>query len=290
MTYGELRQAVVHLGLVDSFDDPTLEAAFSSAASRAQAEIVRLRGSVRTLRIAHRPLLPSEIFSDFSHFGEDISKNADKAAAFCFYISHGSGVLTLKNGKNTATLPIHGAKRTLIAHSLREIFPEPDGTSLEFIFGGEYYYSIDSFAVYDVLCADGNIQPPDRGVEYDMSLICEDFLRFCDLPLSPDSDDVEYLIEGSKLIIPLDACGDYTVSYIHRPREITEGTREEDMIDLDADLLTLMPHLTAYYIWLDDMPAKAAEYYRRYTEAASLIVNTRHATSRRVYHSSNGWD
>ena len=108
--------------------------------------------------------------------------------------------------------------------------------------------------------------------------------------MTREGEDFDYFCEGSKVILPPDAPnGDYTVFYEHMPTRLTEDTPDTEELDCDRDLTDLLPLITAYYVWIDDEPEKAAAYYQRYAEQAALVREKRVARTPRTFESTNNW-
>ena len=293
MTLFELRQSVLHLGLVNSFDDSALDSSFPDAATRALNEVSRLCPRPSRAVISHFPIPPLSEPVSFSH-DEEERFSINGCASFCFYISGGQGTLTVKVGDRSVTLTVNGAPRTLVRYIVRDLIPTGAvRNDVELIFTGDYIYNVSELTFFGSLTSQGvgAIHPPSDGECYDMKLIVSDFLRFSRSPVISADDAEEYRIEGSCIWFPQNAVrGDYTVIYDHKPVPVTVDTDEEAELDCDDELCDLLPLITAFYVWLDDMPDKAQIFYQRYTEAAAIIKSTRRASSRRKYKSSNGWD
>ena len=292
MTCGELRQAVLHLGIAEGFDDTALEAAFPDAATRALAELSRLRPRRARTTVTHSPILPMCDPVSFRHERDSVAVSYAGAVSFCFYISGGEGTLDVICNGRTRTLPINGAPRTFISYRVRDIFPDLDGKGeLQLVFRGDYFYKISELCFFDLLTSDGKVTPPSEASAYDLSAITDDFLRFCDDPVSSEDGTVpEYYTEGSVLLLPMSvADGDYTVHYEHKPAAITADTPDDERLDADADVCDLLPLITAFYVWIDDFPDKAKIFYQRYAEQAALVRDKRRFDQKRTYYSTNNW-
>lgn len=292
MTCGELRQAVLHLGIAEGFDDTALEAAFPDAATRALAELSRLRPRRAHTTVTHSPILPMCDPVSFRHERDSVAVSYDGAVSFCFYISGGSGTLTVRTGARERALAINGAPRTFIAYRVRDLFPDyTGGGELQLVFSGEYFYRISELCFFDLLTADGNVTPPSEASRYDLSLIVPDFLRFSAEPVLCESGTVpDYFIEGSVLCLPDGVPdGDYTVFYEHKPEAVTSDTEDGGELDCDTDVTDLLPLITAFYNWIDDYPDKAQIFYQRYAEQASLLRDKREIKEKQRFKSINGW-
>lgn len=80
---------------------------------------------------------------------------------------------------------------------------------------------------------------------------------------------------NGKIFFTRTLTGSVTVRYLHRPREITPDNAEEK-IDLPPYAESLLPPLTASYLWLDDRGELATHYlslYHAEAEALSRCLN-----------------
>jgi hypothetical protein len=291
MTCGELRQAVLHLGIAEGFDDTALEAAFPDAATRALAELSRLRPRRARTVVTHSPILPMCDPVSFRHERDSVAVSYAGAVSFCFYISGGSGTLTVRIGARERTLAINGAPRTFISYRIRDLFPDFNGEDIELIFGGDYFYKISELCFFDLLTSDGKVTPPSEACRYDISLIAPDFLRFSADPVCTEDGTVpDFFIEGASLLIPRGVPdGDYNVFYEHKPEKVTLDTVDTEELDCDSDVSDLLPLITAFYLWIDDFPDKAQIFYQRYAEQASLVRDKREIRERQRFISVNNW-
>lgn len=288
MTYAELKQEVIHLGLLDGLDDEALEHSFSYAADRAIRETAALIPRIRRTVIAHYPLRPMRTES-FTHSRDDITVHCADAAAFCLYLSGGGvGSITVTGTDAERTVEVNGAARTLIRYTVSELLgKERDELTLTFSGG---YYRVTELSFFGAAVAD--MLPPCDGTAYDMRAQVSDFLRFASKPIGdglPVSED--YVIDGSALILSAAVPdGDYSVYYEHRPEPVNPDDSEAEL-DVEREIDFLVPLLAAYYIWMEDQPDKAAQFYQRYTEQIGMLRNhTRHIGTHKEYRSVNGWD
>lgn len=114
-------------------------------------------------------------------------------------------------------------------------------------------------------------------VRYDINALGDSFMSLENkVTLEADGNYMEtvpYRTEGqSVLLLPGDKTGLFTVWYKRRPVIITADTPETDELELDYDLHILVPHLSGFYVWLDDDERKATIYYNRYEELKAQIL------------------
>lgn len=149
-------------------------------------------------------------------------------------------------------------------------------TSLE---SGENFYIAANLALsavrgrfpsLSVLC----IEHSGRvGESYDLSLLTEDFGYFTQNPIDGLVRGRDYVITGAGRIVITSSVGKRTLSvrYERTGREIEHYSREDE-IDLSERYSHLLILLTAFYVWLDEEPEKAALYFTRYSEEAALLA------------------
>lgn len=101
------------------------------------------------------------------------------------------------------------------------------------------------------------------------------------------SEGRDYLIRGSRIHF-LTNVGRVTVYYLRRPREASVDNAEE-ALDIEPAAESLLPLLTASYLWLDDRGELATHYLKLYQAESEELrrLHYRHGTVRIV---SNGWD
>ena len=117
---------------------------------------------------------------------------------------------------------------------------------------------------------------------YDFSRLVRDFLTFDTHPVRIDDGDVfrnfgEYDIEGNDtLVMPGNVSGTFRIYYkaSHTPY-VAGASMDSVQIPLKPLVHHLVPLLAAYFVWLDDDPTKAAQYYNMYETEAAQILSVR---------------
>ena len=124
---------------------------------------------------------------------------------------------------------------------------------------------------------------------FDMSMLVKDFLAFDAHPVRIDDGNVykvfgDYTIEGNDtLVIPGNVSGTVKIFYkaSHTPY-VSGGEMDEVELPLKRRIHHLVPLLAAYYVWLDDDPTKAAQYYNQYETASAAVINAENAPRARI--------
>lgn len=116
----------------------------------------------------------------------------------------------------------------------------------------------------------------------DMESVDETFMEFADtamLYMADGSDnyvkfnDFDIINDSTIIFDPTDYAGDFRVLY-KAEHEIYTGTDEQKASDipLARKVHHLVPLLAGYYVWLEDEPTKAAQYYNLYEQRVNEIV------------------
>ena len=113
-----------------------------------------------------------------------------------------------------------------------------------------------------------------RYVRYEMPALLHGFISFSGEcrknGLSMATDGEEVILEKDAVCILSDRSGVYEIGCFATPREVEKGS-ENESLDLTAELLPLVPLLTAYYACLEAEDARADEFLARYREARDEI-------------------
>ena len=116
---------------------------------------------------------------------------------------------------------------------------------------------------------------------YDMSVLTDDFLAFDAHPVRIDDGNVykpfgDYNIEGNDtLVLPGNVNATVKVFYKASHTPYVPGTGMDEVeLPLKRRIHHLVPLLAAYYVWLDDDPTKAAQYFNQYETASAAVINS----------------
>lgn len=94
-------------------------------------------------------------------------------------------------------------------------------------------------------------------------------------------NDFDIVNESTVLMEPV--AGEYRIQYKADPEKFT-GTAEQldATIPLARKVHHLVPLLAGYYVWLEDEPAKAAQYYNMYETEKNEIVDNSNSSKPRA--------
>lgn len=286
MRVSELYEQVAGLGFETSLDDGNNR--FYQAAGRALLQINALRPRKGVLEISHRTprnAVPMPSFAPILHETEDIIFEGSGIKAYYFECD-GLGMMYVE-GMVDGDWQIIGeveltecvAFRPYKGLVLRD--GKPFGGAVRFRFTGEYVYALRCMAMYPMLYGRGeeDIPPFKPFYRYGMKELAADFLSFCTPPIKVEECDrmlnQEYRIEENDvLLLPYGEDGLYRVHYKRLPKALVNigaPDADETKIDLDEELCSLMPLLTAAYVWAEDEAELAQYYLTLYRERAADI-------------------
>jgi len=130
----------------------------------------------------------------------------------------------------------------------------------------------------------------DPVIDVDMGMVVSDFLDFADTPVEFEKDDEvtyskfnDFEIESARVlkVFTKGNAGSYRVFYkaSHTPFVYYDASQLDSnalqnarTIPLPEKVHHLVPLLAAYFIWLDDEPSKAAQYYNLYEQRVNAMM------------------
>ncbi len=302
MTVSELYRQSAQLGFEDSLESGDR---FYFAANRALMQVALLRPAISSCVINHTPLINRVLGASFDVIRrtKELCFTANNVKSY-YFEADGNGEVYLEafiGGKWIGPEPIRlsGTRRF---SSYRGLI-KPDGVffngNVRLRFAGEYVYNVRNIALYGDIYSDRDSDVPayEPFTAYDISTLTDDFLSLADSPICEDEGYTKlnqgYRVEnGSVLLLPYSAAGVYKVLYRRKPEAIKTDSLPEgnnDEIDLDEELCTLLPLLVASYVWVEDEPSMAEYYAARYNERAAFIMQKERNTSPPIIRNSSGW-
>lgn len=279
MLISECKQAVAQLGFEDTVES---EERFVYALNRAVVEINRIRPKEGIFRVYHMPLKNVELKHTRIPKGEtrEIS-------------GIGNGI-AIHVGSGSVTASTYGANETT-----PEDITTITGTGDKFIkdFTQDVkrialYANKDSFVVYAKIIEGMPTDISSSDIKkafisqiensYDLKTKTNDFLSFFPNPEVVRADTRETLVRdkdfailhdnATLLLSPALADGVYEIKYQAMPETVAlESYDETKSIDLDSELVELVPLLTAVYTYMEEEPEKTAICLKRYQEQREEI-------------------
>lgn len=136
-----------------------------------------------------------------------------------------------------------------------------------------------------------SIDEEDTGTLYIDMTDRDGFLELAETPVLYERNDEEifkkfgdYQVEmGHTLVIDADDLyGSFRVYYSRQCTQVTPETQNDFVPELPLKVHHLIPLLAAYYLWIDDDPTKAAQYYNLYETELGLILQKENMPRMRV--------
>ena len=304
MRVQELYKQVAQLGFEDSLEDDNR---FYYAANRALLQVNAIRPAISAYIINHKPMTNLVKESTFSPIerSSDLCFEATDAKAY-YFEADGNGMLYIesKNDESGAWEIIGTQKleanRIFVPH---KGFIKKDGAfitgQVRLRFLGEFLYSVRNVAIYRHIYSNSAADIPayEPYTRYDISTLVSDFLSLNSPPISEDEEyetlNQNYDVEGGKVVLlPYSVEGCFKVLYKRKPQEIDTSrmaSANEDVIDLDEELCSLLPILIASYVWVEDEPSMAQYYLALYRERAMEIERRVRNAAPVSFKNTNGW-
>ena len=302
MTVAELYNQTAQLGFEDSLESGER---FYFAANRALLQVSALRPAISSYVINHTPLKNMVSGASFAPIArsEDLCFTATGVRSYYFEVD-GNGVVYIEaldgtEWKVIGRVELSGTRR----FSAYRGFIRRDGVftdaTVRLRFTGEYLYSVRSVALYCHIYSDNASDIPayEAFTSYDISKLTDDFLSLVSPPISDDGEysmlSKGYRVEnGCKILLPYESSGLYKILYRRRPTAInsdTDAGANEDLIDLDEELCSLLPILIASYVWVEDEPDMAEYYLNLYREGAADIERRQRNAAPVIIRNKTGW-
>lgn len=288
MTIQELYDSVSQLGFETSLENTQR---FYLAANRAIKQVARIKPAISSYRIDHYPIAnavnddaitPAIKEVDPLYFGANSAKSY-------YFEANGTGTATLE--KYSATTDTWIAFKVIALSSTDSKFVAYKGFVLDgeeevtepirIAFTGDYTYFIRNVALYSSLYSNllSDIPNYSAYTRYNMTDLTVHFSSFLCPPLIDEVGNVvlykNYSVENrDTILLPRSIRGSFIVRYYRKPTEIdSSGADMDAVIDLDDELVALMPLLVAAYVWADDEPAKCEYYLSLYREQERQIMS-----------------
>lgn len=257
MTLNELRAEVGALGFEPGANtDPILISAANRALSMISAELP----VYKTLLSPPLPYSPSYFFETHHHVSESMDYFPLPGRAYSFWVS-GKG----KFSEITMHSEVIKTFDTPISNFRGFV---ESGTRI--VFHGYSDFDVFWFTVYDkVLSDDINDIPTIYENRIKPDELVGDFAAFVELPRDANGNFIEGArIEGREVILPLSYRNVAMLKYESLPERITRSTGE---ISISPAAEHLLPILTAYFVWLDDEPTLAENYFKLYRDLVKMM-------------------
>lgn len=287
MTANEVYKYVCHLGFESETED---EDGYYVALNMAVEQINKIRPIQKLLRIdriKEKPIMTRAELSKGSagEYAAALTAEVGAASVYIEYIGICEVTITTDVGERV-TLELESVD----CYSSENIIFKSPAKEINISATGSHAFKVVNIAAFERLKAPGKGFEYGEYEEYDLNELTKE--RFDGLArIETASGEVVTPGEGiqvyrSRLRISRDDENKYTVFYRARPAEITRNNSEKD-IEIDRESEFLIPLLTAYYVWLDADPQKAAQYRNEYEMQKAELLKIQTLKNNKVR--TNGW-
>lgn len=304
MKVSELYSAVCKLGFESTLEDIP---AFFIAANRAMLQINALRPVTSIVEIYHRGLNNLVNGADHKiheHLDKDVIFSCIASAKSYYFEVNGEGVCFIeiydreKNQWELKDKPIEFNTKGFEVH--RGLI-KPDGEftdkPVRLRFAGDYVYQIKNAALYGQIYSSSSDDIPafSEYARYDLRELDPSFIELADNPMvGPYTRLGEGYVfeEGAVLLLPANVAQDMKIKYKRAPKEIvytTSPSADSTEIELDPELVQLLPLLTAVYVLADEGDGKSEYYLTLYRERAAEIEARKRNREGAGYYNVTGW-
>lgn len=277
MTYNQLKEDVTALGFESDIEN---EEQLLLATNRALRLIYTERPREARARLSCLSLGEHLLHAELYHMGGESISVRLSGKAYSFRVS-GRGEYTLQDKNGSYTTEFDSECQTMKGYITGEG---------QLTFEGEFAYSVYDLCCYDERFGENISLIPERDAHRVIKIDehIKDFRAFAALPEDGSGRKIEgAVLRGESILLPRDFSGEILLTYFRTPRKITAEDGSIP-IDISEEMATLLPLLTASFLWLDDDSEKAQYYMALYREALSGILRYSKAQIDTGY-STNGW-
>lgn len=286
MTIQELYDSVSQLGFETSLENTQR---FYLAANRAIKQVARIKPAISSYRIDHYPIanvVDNDAITPAIKEVDPLYFGATSAKSY-YFEANGNGTATLEKYSATTdtwtvfkVIALSSTDSKFVAYKGFVLDGEEEVTEpIRIAFTGDYSYFVRNVALYATLYSNSLSDIPDYSAytRYNMNTLTNDFSSYASPPMIDEVGNTvlykDYSIENNNtLLFPRSIRGSFIVRYNKKPIEIdSTGANMDAVIDLDDELVALMPLLVAAYVWADDEPAKCEYYLSLYREQEAQI-------------------
>lgn len=295
MTPNEIKEEVGALALepVTEVDD----AAFWAGLNRAIAQVNRIRPLTGDITIHNRCLPILHQIKD-QKFDSSKSVTLESKGCACFYLQvYGQGNITIRrNGAQVTKIELIDNRRINEYRFVISDYLAEDTADIEVEIGGKFAGMVISAVFYGEKFSDREEDVPSGQIYnvYPLREICSDIGYITQILYEDESGErrveaKDFMIpDGKTLWLLKSKGGRYTIVYSKKLGRVSED-KEDDEIELDADLHALLPLLTGYYVWLEDKPEIAENLFAQYKQMESDIRLEGHISRHPAVQDVYGW-
>ncbi len=260
MTLNDIKKEVAHLGFESesAIDGASIE----SALRRALFTIYTEHGTYSTWSIYQSSPTPVLYVREIAHRGSEDGLIVLNGQTYAFVVS-GTGTIEIRddNGVRTHSFSTPGSYvcGKLIGEGKMHL-------------KGKFCYTVYDLCVYDEVFEEGHEPPRYTAMrEYDLANVIPDFLCAAGEAVDRLGNKIPGAsISSGTLCLPYEYKGEAVIRYRKRAPRVSIDTPDVEL-NVPAELESLVPLLTAAYVWLDDSPDKAQYYMSLYRDGMSGV-------------------
>jgi hypothetical protein len=277
MTLNDIKKEVAHLGFES---EGALGGGIESAARRALYTIYTEHGPVTVGRIYQNPKAPTDHIPMIVHTPSEDEVIPITGGAYAF-VACGVGSFEIEDE--------NGTREEHFDTAGSYVYGRIKGEG-EIRFKGEFRYTVYDLCIYSEEFAEKDAPPRwGKTCEYELEKTFPDFL--CAVSHPTDKNGVRIAgatVYSGVMHVPYGYVGEVQLEYRKRAPSVSINTPDLDL-EIPKELESLVPLLTAAYVWLDDDAEKAQYYMSLYREGMSALkIYTRRAVDT-AFTDATGW-
>lgn len=257
----------------------------------------RARPHFKQYKITQYPLenLLGNMMETFQHTSEDITYETEKGLSYYFEVDNAATVEIYID--NILDSTITNTTRTPgLFTTYKGFLDNPTNLPVKIIFKGTHPYNYRNVAVYELdyqyTVGETKSIPdyvPTR--RYDLAILIPDFYRmeafYYEDGTNRPVNNSDYRMENDyTLMINSDKIGSFIVYYQNYPTKITSATTDASTIDLDPEVLCLLPAYIASQLYKDDDVSLATQYRNEFEVGVDNVFTP---TDTLEFTSKSGW-
>ncbi len=261
MTLTDIKNEIAALG----FDaDISINSSLIFSIKRALRTIYTERGETAVLDIYQEPFLPSIYHERIVHRGDSGDTVIKVSGAAYAFAASGIGGFRVRSGNITRE------------YSFNSQFSEFSGVlegDGEITFFGRYMFVVYDLSVYDAIKSEDprDITRHTGVTAYELKRFAKDYMFAVSVPKNEYGRDIPGAsVHKDILSVPSGYRGRIRIKYRKGIPDSSQDTPDEK-INLPEEYQSLLPLLTASYVWLDDDAEKAQYYMSLYRDGMAAL-------------------
>lgn len=253
---------------------------------------------IKSIDIAHNPV--SNLLSD----GDKIKKTEGGTLTFeaegakSLYLEY-YGVCTI-NIKVGETDYFNGNLTSKSGYSsFKKLITNANNEKVVVTLVSTYPLATKNVALYQATFeSEDEIQSYAEKIRYNLKALASDFYMLSDDPIVFEGDATsyryiqsnDYLQEGNTvLVLDRNICGNFKIYYKAYPQAITSETTDDTVLEVDPEVIALLPLYMASQLYKEDDNGIATSYRNEFETAFGRLRDTKSTPSAETFTSESGW-